>query len=504
MHKRPLERVSPESVGLASATIERFLDALEASGAEMHGLMIIRHGKVAAEGWWAPYAPGIRHGCQSLTKTYAATAVGLAFDEGLVRLEDRVVDIFPEYVPPDPSANLLQMTVRDVLRMGTGMVSMPHLGDLEWIQQFFATPVVHTPGTAFYYNSAGSSLLGAIVRKLTGQGLIEYMTPRLFDPIGIDAANLKWLRHADGLENGGGGLFATTEDNARLALLYLRQGAWDGRQVLSREWIRAATSHQISSQEDPGIPDCKLGYGFQLWMCRPRGVYRFDGAFGQYAIVFPELDMVVAINETASYPAGVQRTLDIVWDLLQPAVGEQLADDSAACGALRRRLSRLALPKPPYNPVSSLIKAGTSWAFGVEENAASIDPGMYRLFTGQDSRGIETLGLAFDTRACRLSWRTAGKDYQLLLGLDGMPRLNDYVSAVGIPDMVLASGAWLAEDVFEADVRFIETCFRKTITFTFAGDRVQVRVAEANPGADQASVPSSVAVGHRDQGALLA
>jgi CubicO group peptidase (beta-lactamase class C family) len=170
VHKRPFERVTPESVGLASAAIERFLDVLEASGAEVHGLMIIRHGKVAAEGWWAPYAPGIRHGCQSLTKTYAATAVGLAYDEGLVRLEDCVVDIFPEYVPPDPSEHLLQMTVRDVLRMGTGMVTMPHLGDPEWIQKFFATPVVHAPGTAFYYTSAGSSLLGAIVRKLTGQG----------------------------------------------------------------------------------------------------------------------------------------------------------------------------------------------------------------------------------------------------------------------------------------------------------------------------------------------
>ena len=322
MLKQPLERVSPESVGLASADIERFLDALEASGAEMHGLMIIRHGKVAAEGWWAPYAPGIRHGLQSLTKTYAATAAGVAYDEGLVRLEDRVVDIFPDHVPADPSAHLIQMTVRDVLRMGTGMVTMPPMGDADWIRAFFAVPVVHAPGTAFYYNSAGSSLLGAIVRQLTGHGLTDYMKPRLFDVIGIDAANLKWLRHPDGLENGGGGLFATTEDNARLALLYLQQGVWEGRQVLSREWIREATSRQIESKDDPGIPDCKLGYGFQLWMCKPPGVYRFDGAFGQYAIVFPEQDMVVAINETAALGAGAQRTLDIVWELLLPAVGE--------------------------------------------------------------------------------------------------------------------------------------------------------------------------------------
>jgi CubicO group peptidase (beta-lactamase class C family) len=497
MHTRSLERVTPESVGLASAAIERFLDALEASGAEMHGLMIIRHGKVAAEGWWFPYAPGIRHGCQSLTKTYAATAVGLAYDEGLVRLDDRVVDIFPEYVPPDPSEHLLQMTVRDVLRMGTGMVSMPHLGDPDWIQAFFATPVVHAPGTAFYYNSAGSSLLGAIVRKLTGQRLIDYLKPRLFDVIGIDAANLKWLRHADGLENGGGGLFATTEDNARLMLLYLQHGAWGGRQVLSREWVRQATSHQIDSREDPGIPDCRLGYGFQLWMCKPHGVYRADGAFGQYSIVFPELDMVVAINETAALGAGAQRTLDIVWEHLLPSVGEPLADDPAACGALRQRLGRLALPRPRYNPASPLAEESAAWVFRLQENTASIDPSMYRLFTEREIRGIETLGLAFANQTCRLSWSIAGTDYQLLLGLDGMPRLNHYLTVTGLPEMALASGAWPADDVFEVDVRFIETCFRKVITIAFEDDRIRVRVTDTHPGADQTPAPVVDILGHR-------
>lgn len=496
MHKQPLERVTPESIGLASAAVERFLDTLETSGAEMHGLMIIRHGKVAVEGWWIPYAPGIRHGCQSLTKTYAATAVGLAYDEGLVRLEDRVADMFGEYLPPEPSTYLLQMTVRDVLCMGTGMVAMPHLGDPEWLRGFFATPVVHAPGTAFYYNSAGSSLLGAIVRKLTGQGLIDYMKPRLFDLIGIDAANLKWLRHADGLENGGGGLFATTEDNARLALLYLQHGVWQGRQVLSREWIRQATACQNDSREDPGIPDCKLGYGFQLWMCRPQGVYRFDGAFGQYAIVFPDLDMVVAINETAAPGVGVQRTLDIVWDVLLPAVGAPLHDDPAACAALRQRLSRLALPRPRYNPVSALSAPDARYSLRFEENTASIDPGMYTLFTGPNTYGIESADLAFNGQTCRLSWRVAGKERHLLLGLDGMPRMTEYATTAGIPEMVLASGAWVADNTFEAEIRFIETCFRKTITFTYDRDSVRAQIAETYPGADQMPVQPALIVGH--------
>lgn len=497
MNKHSLERVTPESVGLASIDIERFLDALEASGAEMHGLMIIRHGKVAAEGWWVPYAPGIRHGLQSLTKTYAATAVGFASDEGLVRLDDRVVDIFPEYVPAEPSAHLLQMTVRDVLRMGTGMVTMPKMGDGDWIRAFFAVPVVNAPGTAFYYNSAGSSLLGAIIRKLTGQSVMAYLKPRLFDVIGIDAANLKWLKHPDGLENGGGGLFATTEDNARLALFYLQQGVWEGQQVLSRAWIREATSLQIESKEDPGIPDCRLGYGFQLWMCKPAGVYRFDGAYGQYAIVFPELDMVVAINETAALGAGAQRTLDIVWELLLPAVGESRSNDPDASRALRERLNRLALPRPAYNPHSPLVETITGQSFRLAENTANLEPGMYALFTGREIRGIEIVGFEFDSQTCRLSWRIAGEDYHLLLGLDGMPRLTHYVTATGIPEMVLASGAWRADDTFEADIRFIETCFHKLITFVVESDSMEVRVSDVHPGAEHLSPPSAFILGRR-------
>lgn len=497
MHKHLLERVTPESVGLASADIERFLDTLEASGAEMHGLMIIRHGKVAAEGWWAPYAPGIRHGLQSLTKTYAATAVGFAYDEGLVELEDRIVDIFPESIPAEPSAYLLQMTVRDVLRMGTGMVTMPPMGDADWIRAFFAVPVVHAPGTAFYYNSAGSSILGAIVRKLTGQGVMAYLKPRLFDVIGIDAANLKWLQHPDGLENGGGGLFATTEDNARLALLYLQHGVWEGQQVLSRAWIGEATRLQIESKEDQGIPDCKLGYGFQLWMCKPAGVYRFDGAFGQYAIVFPELDMVVAINETAALGAGAQRTLDIVWEQLLPAVGEPRPDDPDGCRALRERLSRLALPRPAYNAYSPLAETITTRSFRLEENTANLEPGMYALFTGRDIRGIETVGFEFETQTCRLSWRIAEQEYHLLLGLDGMPRLTHYVTATGIPEMVLVSGAWRADDTFEADIRFIETCFHKLMTFVFEPDSIRVRVSDVHPGAEDLSTPPAFILGRR-------
>ena len=149
-------RVTPESVGVPSSAIEWLLDRLEEGWTEPHGLMFMRHGKVFAEGWWAPYAPGLRHGLQSHTKTYAATAVGIAYTEGLLKLTDRVIDIFKEESPAAPSENLQKLTVRDVLCMGCGMDTMPRPSE-DWIREFLATPVVHEPGSRFMYNSTGST-----------------------------------------------------------------------------------------------------------------------------------------------------------------------------------------------------------------------------------------------------------------------------------------------------------------------------------------------------------
>ena len=171
--RKEFERVTPESVGIRSKAIMDYIDALERSNTEMHGLMIMRHGKICAEGWWQPFAPGLRHGLQSHTKTYAATAVGIAYTEGILRLDERLIDIFPEESPAQPSENLKKLTVCDVLCMGCGMDTMPCPTE-HWIRDFLHTPVVHEPGTTYMYNSVGSSILGAIVRKKTGEGLHEY------------------------------------------------------------------------------------------------------------------------------------------------------------------------------------------------------------------------------------------------------------------------------------------------------------------------------------------
>ena len=301
--RKEFEKVTPESVGIPSGAVMELLDELESGFTEPHGLMIMRHGKLCAQGWWAPYAPGIVHGQQSHTKTYAATAVGIAYTEGILSLEEKIIDIFPEEAPQAPSENLQKLRVKDVLCMGCGMKKMPE-PSVHWIRDFLAVPVEDEPGTTYMYNSVGSTLLGAIVRKKTGLGLHDYLKPRLFDKIGIDAERLCWAHMPDGMEVGGGGLFATTEDNLRLMKLYADGGVWDGERILSEEYVKLAVSLQnesaTESEVNPEAYDNFVGYGYQIWMCRPEGVYRADGAMGQFTIVDPGRDLILAITENAS------------------------------------------------------------------------------------------------------------------------------------------------------------------------------------------------------------
>lgn len=479
MKRTALARVTPESVGISSASIDRLLTALEKSGTEMHGLMIVRHGKVAAEGWWAPYAPGVIHSLHSLSKTYAATAVCLAVDEGLVKLEDRLIELFPDDAPAEISENLKKLTVRDVLCMGCGMETMPPPSQ-GWIADFLATPVVHEPGTAFMYNSIGSNMLGAIVRKVSGLGLHDYLKPRLFDKIGIDSETFRWMYLPDGLEVGGGGGFATTEDNARLMLLYLQNGVWNGERVLSEEMAKQATSLQNESASNiEGIPDCRLGYGFQLWMCRPEGVYRADGALGQYAIVFPKLDMVVSINENAEYPNVVQDVLDIVYDVLLPGVADgPLPEEPDAGAALRRRLATLAIPRSPYLPNSAIVESVSGKRFEVLEGDIPLFPS-YGMMVGREPERLRHFALEFNKGNCFMTFQAGDRSYRVAVGIDGNGRLNEADTPYPVRK-VWVTGWWESESIFSMTFRWLETCIVKRIDIEFSDDRAAVTTHNGN------------------------
>ena len=468
VQRTEFERVSPESVGVRSEAIEWLLDQLESGFTEPHGLMIMRHGKICAEGWWNPYAPGIRHGLQSHTKTYAATAVGIAYTEGLLDLNERIIDIFPEYAPERPSENLKKLTVHHVLSMGCGMDSMPK-PTKDWIREFLATPVDHEPGTTYMYNSMGSTLLGAIVRKKSGLGLEEYLKPRLFDKIGIDCSNHKWIYMPDGMEVGGGGLFATTEDNLRLMKLYADGGVWNGTRILAEDYVRRAVTCQnpsaTESINNPEAADNFVGYGYQIWMCRPKGVYRADGAMGQFTIVFPDKDMIIAITENASGAHWAQKTLDVMWEFLN-RITDTAEENSAEAAKLENRLSRLALPRVPFAPFCKTEESIQDQDWSISEGYLSFDNYFGDVFMGGKSMpsSIASLRFHFEPDQVEIHCLVDGAERKLIAAMDGSRRYNRIPGKIS---EALLSASWKDEKTLELRIRWIETCNEDAYNFSF-------------------------------------
>ena len=354
-----LERSTPEAQGISSRAILGFVDAAEDSIDALHSFMLLRGGKVVAEGWWYPYNPDSPHRLYSLSKSFTSTAVGLAVEEGLMSLDDLVLDHFPEEAPAEPDENLAAMRVRDLLRMNTG-----HLKEQAdafwsterdtWAESFLAVPVGLKPGTHFVYNTGATYMAGLMVQRLTGGTLIDYLTPRLFAPLGIEGAT--WQSDDEGYNVGGWGLRIRTEDIARFGQLLLQRGMWDGRRLLPEWWVAEATALQTSNGSDPDS-DWDQGYGYQFWRCR-HNAYRGDGAFGQYCIVMPDQDAVVAITAGVS---DMQQVLDLVWDHLLPAM-EHEALPPADNGPLAERLRGLSLAPQEGLSTSALAEQ----TFGAE------------------------------------------------------------------------------------------------------------------------------------------
>ncbi|MEA3209498.1 MAG: hypothetical protein QOE70_2555 [Chthoniobacter sp.] len=336
----PLPRSSPEAQGISSVAIRAFVEAADNEINTLHSFMLVRHGQVIAEAWWKPEAADKPHVLWSLSKSFNSTAVGLAAAEGKLSLEDPVLKFFPSEAPADPSGNLQAMRVRDLLTMSGGHDVEPKfdLAAGPSVKDFLAQPVTHQPGTWFRYNTPGSYTLSAIVTKATGQSVLDYLKPRLFEPLGIESP--EWGATAEGYNFGGYGLFIRTEDIAKFGQLYLQKGKWNGKQLLPEKWIEAATSKQVDNDKAPSgkTADWQQGYGFQFWRCQ-HNAYRGDGRDGQICLVLPEQDAVVAIT---AQTGQMQTELNLVWEKLLPAFQpEPLPADAPEQGKLKQKLADL-------------------------------------------------------------------------------------------------------------------------------------------------------------------
>ncbi|MFN8530593.1 MAG: serine hydrolase [Anaerolineae bacterium] len=308
---------TPEAQGIPSSAVDTFVSALDKLDS-IHSFMLLRHGHVVAEGWWEPYRPQDPHVLFSLSKSFTSTAIGLLVAEGRLTVHDPVLKFFHEEAPAKPSANLQAMQVRHLLSMNTGHETEPFVLSARtegktWVKRFLEHPVKHKPGTHFLYNSIATYMLSAIVTKLTGERLIDYLRPRLFEPLGIK--NPVWEQSPQGINTGGWGLNITTPDIAVFGQLYLQKGLWNGKRLVPEAWIAEASAFQ-SDNGPANESDWTQGYGYQFWRCR-HNAYRGDGAFGQYCVIMPDQDAVLVITGGLD---DMQMPLTALWDHLLPVM----------------------------------------------------------------------------------------------------------------------------------------------------------------------------------------
>ena len=369
-----MEPATPESQGVPSEAILKFIDGCEKTfdagdlGA-MHGFVIVRHGKVIAEGSWKPFDTlNETHMLYSHSKSFTSSAIGLLADRGKIDLDERIVDIFSNEVPAKVSENLAQLRVRDLLTMNVGKKDHLLRDGGDWVKEFLSKDFFRKPGTGFKYDSDATYMLAAIVEKKSGMKMMDYRQKNMIDQIGIPQA---WTTCSpQGIPCGGWGMNMTTRELARFGQLYLNRGDWDGKRVLSSDWVSLATTRQTwSGWQNVGVKalgegtDWEQGYGFQFWRCR-HGAYRADGAGGQYTVVIPEKDMVVSAHAgLGDFP----KELDLIWDNLLPVLKDApLAENPSAQKKLADRLAKLAIKPVEF---ARARKWTTPFEFSLRENS---------------------------------------------------------------------------------------------------------------------------------------
>jgi CubicO group peptidase (beta-lactamase class C family) len=445
-----------------AAGIHAFLDAVEAApDIEPHSLMILRHGHLVASGWWAPYTPDRRHLLYSLSKSFTSTAAGFAVAEGLLRLDDPVISYFPEFEADITDPRSRAMLVRHVASMASGHLEETYATSIrrdrdEIVRGFLLFPPDRDPGTVFAYNQPCTYTLAAIIQRVSGQSLTEYLRPRLFDPLGI--GETAWLQRPPGRDLGFSGLHATTDAIARLGQFYLQDGVWEGRRLLPSSWIAEATRAHISTADgtqEGALSDWQQGYGYQFWRSRHGHGYRGDGAYGQYCLVLPEHDAVIA---TTAATEDMQGLLNLVWRHLLPAFGAEPLPGAADEG-VRRRLAELALPPVEASPEPPA--RGDDWksvVFAPEDGECP----QQRTLTGV------TVSADADGKGWGVSLAEDDELIELRLGATGWT-----VAVDGPPTAV--SGGWTDQDTLRLDVLFLETPHRLTVTCSLPDGTFTVR-----------------------------
>ncbi|WP_030463680.1 serine hydrolase [Kitasatospora sp. NRRL B-11411] len=455
-----LPRSAPAEVGVSSRAVAAVLDRLEARGVECHSLMVVRRGRVVAEGWWAPYTAERPHLLYSLTKSFTAVAVGLAVADGLLDPADRVVDVLPEHVPAGLVGQGRRITVHHLLTMTAGhpedsLAAAWEREPTDLVKGFLGLPFTAPEGTRHVYDNAAAFLLARMVERVTGRSLPEFLDERLFRPMGIEHA--EWDRVASGAAFGFHGLHLTTEAVAAFGELLLRGGSRAGRQLVPREWVERATRRHVDCVpfiEGATDADFSCGYGYQFWMSRHG--YHGHGAFGQQCVVVPGRDLVVAVTAQGES----QEVFDALWECLLPGLDHP--DGPREDRELADRLRALSLPLPsgtadPGRTARALLDASVPDSALPDGTPVRVDPAAdgtgWQLRLGPLPGPIPGPGTGTGSDTATGTGTGTGTGISLAVG----HRDRRESAPLGRP--VVASGAWQG-DTFTADLHLVTTPHR--------------------------------------------
>lgn len=471
--KDELPRSSPEAEGVSSEAILKFVEAAEkGDNGEIHSFMFLRHGKVIAEGWWNPYRADLKHNLYSLSKSFVSTAIGFAVTEKRLTVNDKVISFFPEELPDTITPFLSELTVKDLLTMSVGQVYDPTFivlgSDSSWVKTFLAIPIVNKPGSKFLYNSIATYMLSTIIQKVTGEKTIDYLTTRLFVPLRIEG--MDWEESPQGINVGGWGLSLKTEDLTKIGQLYLQNGSWNGKQILPKEWIEEATTFKIeqapqATQAEKNSSDKMQGFCYQFKRCR-NNAYRGDGAFGQFLVVMPDQDAVIAIT---SETVNMWDELNLVWEYLLPAMHkDKLPTNNEAVTILRKKLSSLALPLPEKSTTSSLLNYISGKTFVFEPN----------------ERHLKSMSFNFMDSICHVSLKIDTTEHLLTFALGSwhlgethlpVPSLLPDRNESGlISSKVAGNYYWKNNNTVELTLRYIESPHSERIICSFDQNKVSI------------------------------
>ena len=470
----------PEEVGVRGEVLKEFTAYAEENELEMHSLMVLRHGKVALEWYNEPFSADTPHAMYSISKSITATAIGFAVSEGLLSLDDRMLDFFPEYPPKKPNPYFDKLTVRNLITMRSGKQTdmLVQKGKIDWIENYINAPWIFEPGTDFLYVNENIFMLCAILHKITKQTVIEFLTPRLFEPLGIEIPF--WETDPKGVEAGGWGLQLTTEDLAKIADCYLHDGKSGKKQVIPAEWTKEATVNQLGEAKQRSLdPGYNSGYGYCFWMNDTEEFsYRMDGMFSQFAINFPSYDATVVLTAAVAVEKYARLAL---WNFFPAAfVTEQKKEDHPTPPAEHVLGS---VPRSNHSQMEQKIAGRTiHMRKKILLNLVGMPVSMLPLsvtYMMTDRAGnIDNISFQFGEHDCTMRWNEKQEQNTVVCGMDGHYRYGQ-MTLGGVDFKVCANAYWLTPDTLKVSVRPLETVGKRSLRFKFkTGNRVTMKPSQ--------------------------